>query len=242
MKTIGYSLLFFTSALIADEATEIIQKINNNIRGQNIYMKMTLKITSGKRNRTMKMENFSKGSKKSFVKTLYPSKSKGITFLSLDNQMWQYIPKIERTIKIPPSMMLQKWMGSDITNDDLVKQSSIVDDYDAIILSRKDHFVTLELTPKQEAAVVWGKIVSTVDTDTYTGVKDLYYDEDNELVRIFEYKDVKQFGKYYLATHWKITPTDKDNTYTEVFLEDVIYDGEISDQYFTKSALKRFSR
>ncbi len=242
MKKVLFSLLFIVTSLFADEAHDIMKKIDNNIRGQNIYMQMKMSITSMGHTRTMKMQTWAKGTKKSFVKTIYPPKDKGITFLSLDNQMWQYVPKIERIIKIPPSMMLQNWMGSDITNDDMVKQSSIVEDYDAKILKKEGTLVTMQLTPKEDAAVVWGKIVSLIDTTTYTSQKDIFYDEDGEEVRIFYYKDVKQYGQYYTPTYWKLQPVNKPNNFTEIFLEEVKYDSEISEQYFRKSALKRFSR
>lgn len=212
------------------------------MRGKNVSMQMNMSITSHSHKRTMKMHIWAEGNKKSFVKILYPPKERGITFLSLNNQMWQYVPKIERVIKIPPSMMLQNWMGSDISNDDMVKQSSIVEDYDAKILKREKNLVTIELTPKEDAAVVWGKIVSTIETNHYTGVKDIFYDEDGEAVRSFTYKNVKKVGAYYTPTYWKITPLDKKGSFTEIVLEDVKYDTKISQQYFKKSALKRYSR
>ncbi len=237
------TLLFILSTLgIADEAHDIMQKVENNIRGQNIYIKMSMSITSKHHQRTIKMESWSQGSKKSFVKVIYPPKDRGITFLSLDNQMWQYVPKIERIIKIPPSMMLQNWMGSDITNDDMVKQSSALDDYEPRIISKEGTKVTIELIPHDDAPVIWGKIISIIDTATYTNVQDTFYDEDDEKVRTFYYEKVKKFDDYYLPTYWKIEPSDKKKSHTEIILEDVVYDAEISDQYFRKSALKRFSR
>ena len=242
MKKLLLSLILIVSTLLADEAHDIMKKIDNNMRGQNVYMQMTMSITAMGHTRTMKMQTWAKGTKKSFVKTIYPPKDKGITFLSLDNQMWQYIPKIERTIKIPPSMMLQNWMGSDFTNDDMVKQSSIVDDYDPRILKKEGSVVTIELIPKEDAAVVWGKIITYIDTTTYTSQKDVFYDEDGEEVRTFFYKDVKKYGKYYTPTHWRVQPADKPSNSTEILLEDVKYDSDISEQYFRKSALKRFSR
>ena len=139
-------------------------------------------------------------------------------------------------------MMLQNWMGSDITNDDMVKQSSIVDDYTPKIIKQDTKSVTIELTPKEDAAVVWGKIVSTIDTTNYTNIKDLFYDEDGDKVRTFTYSKVKKFGEYYTPTYWKIEPSDKENSFTEIVIEEVKYDSEISSQYFKKSALKRFSR
>ena len=242
MKKIIIILILLYTQLNANEAQEIIKKLNNNLRGVSVYMKMKMRITSRGHTRTMKMEMWSQGTKKSFVKTLYPPKDRGITFLSLRTQMWQYIPKIERVIKIPPSMMLQNWMGSDITNDDMVRQSSIVDDYTPEILMKKGTVVTIKLTPKEDSAVVWGKIIIYIDTKTYTSKKDIFYDEEGEKVRVFSYKKVKKFGKYHTPTYWKISPTDKKGAFTEIILEKVIYDKKISSQYFKKSALRRFSR
>ena len=235
-------ILLMSLLLQADEAQDIMKKIDENMRGQNIYMKMTMTITSMGHSRTMKMQTWAKGTKKSFVKTIYPPKDRGITFLSLNNQMWQYVPKIERIIKIPPSMMLQNWMGSDVTNDDMVKQSSLIDDYSAKILSKEGDVVRMELTPKEDAAVVWGKIISEINTKTYTSQKDTFYDEDSEIVRYFLYKDVQKFGKYYMAKSWTIQPADRPNNKTEILLDEIKYDSDISEQYFRKSALKRFSR
>ncbi len=242
MKKILIALLLLTLTLTANEADKIIKKLDENMRGKNISMQITMKIVSRGHTRTMKMQSFSEGTKKSFTKILYPPKERGITFLSLDNQMWQYVPKIERIIKIPPSMMLQNWMGSDITNDDMVKQSSIVDDYDAEIIKIYNSVVVIELIPKENAAVVWGKIVTHIDTTTYTSKKDIFYDEDGEEVRYFIYDRVKKFGKYYIPTIWRVESIDKKERYTEIILEDVKYDTEISKEYFKKSALKRFSR
>jgi len=234
------TLLF--SNILANDADEIIKKTDNNMRGKNVYMKMSMTIKSLRHERTIKMQTWAEGKKKSFVKITYPPRDKGITFLSLGNEMWQYIPRIERTIKIPPSMMLQNWMGSDISNDDMVKQSSIVDDYNAKIIKHENSLVTIELIPHEDAAVVWGKIVSIIDTSHYTNVKDTFYDEDGYEVRTFEYANVKKFGKYYMPTLWSIKPSDKKNNITTLILEEVSYDAKISTQYFKKSALKRFSR
>jgi outer membrane lipoprotein-sorting protein len=241
MKYLLLSIIFISS-IFANEAEDIIKKVDNNMRGESVYMKMSMNIKSLRHERTIKMQTWAKGKDKSFVKITYPPRDKGITFLSLGNEMWQYIPKIERTVKIPPSMMLQNWMGSDISNDDMVKQSSIVDDYDAKIIKRDGSLVTIELTPHEDAAVVWGKIQSTIDTTHFTNTKDLFFDEDGVEIRVFTYENVKKFGKYYMPTKWMIKPINKKNNITTLILEEVSYDTSISSQYFKKSALKRFSR
>ena len=236
------AVLMFCTLVFSDEVHEIINKLDENMRGKSIYMSLSMKIVSRGHERSMKMESYSEGTKKSFTKITYPPKERGITFLSLDNQMWQYVPKIERIIKIPPSMMLQNWMGSDITNDDMVKQSSIVEDYNPKIISRDDTIVTIELIPKEDAPVVWGKIILNIDTKTYTSKKDIFYDEDNKEVRYFIYEKVKKFDGYYIPTYWRVQSSDKKSRFTEIILEEVEYDKKISQQYFKKSALKRFSR
>jgi len=241
MKKMGI-LLLLSVLLFANEAEEIVRKVDHNMRGKNVYMKMHMTIKTKNHQRTMGMESWSEGKKKSFVKITSPSKDRGITFLNLNGQMWQYVPKIERVIKIPPSMMLQNWMGSDITNDDVVKQSSIVDDYHAKLLSKKGNIATIQLTPKPNAAVVWGKIISTVNTGNYTEIQDVFYDESGNKIRIFTYKNVKRFGKYNLPTVWKIKPLTKKYNSTTLVIEKAVFDGQISSQYFRKSALKRFSR
>ena len=242
MKKILITLTLFFSFLFAQNAIDIIKKVDKNMRGKSVYMKMKITIKSKRYTRNMVVENWSKGKKKSFVKILSPKKDRGITFLSRDGKMWQYIPRIERTIKIPPSMMLQNWMGSDISNDDLVKQSSMVDDYVGKVVAKKENLVTIELMPKEDATVVWGKIVTQIDTTHYTKVKDEFFDEDGKKVRVFKYAKVKQFGSYYIPTVWTIKPLLKKYNATTLVIENVVYDGKISKAYFKKSALKRFSR
>lgn len=242
MSKIILMTFIFATSLIAGEAHEIIKKLDENFRGKSIYMQLSMKVVSMGHERVMKMQSYSQGTKKSFVKIIYPPKDEGITFLSLDREMWQYVPKIERIIKIPPSMMLQKWMGSDITNDDMVKQSSIVEDYEPKIIKREGSVVTIELTPKENAPVVWGKIILNIDTATYTSHKDIFYDEDGKEVRFFIYKNVKKVGKYFIPTYWRVEASDAKSRYTEMVIEEVEYDTNISEEYFTKSALKRFSK
>lgn len=240
-KSVLILLLSFVT-LHAQNAQEIIRKVDHNMRGKTVYMELIMSVKNQSYERTMKLQSWSEGKNKSFVKIIYPPRDRGITFLSLDGQMWQYIPKIERTIKIPPSMMLQSWMGSDITNDDVVKESSLIDDYDTSILKENGNVVTLQLIPKKSAAVVWGKIILDVNTKTYTMTKETFYDESSQVVRYFTFDNVKKIDGYYLPTLWKVTPMDKQNSYTTIEIKNARYDQDISSEYFRQSALKRFSR
>ena len=238
------SLLLIAFSLQANEAQAIIKKLEKNLRGDYMYSTMSMIVTSKRGKRTVKIESWSEGNDKSFIKILYPKKDKGITFLKIGTQMWQYIPKIERTIKIPPSMMLQSWMGSDFTNDDMVKESSLEEDYNAKLLSRKGNSATLELIPKEDAAVVWGKIIIDVDLKNAVPVKEIFYDDMMQKVRVMTFSKIEQHGSHRVPMVMELKPLDasKKKNRTKIIFEKVNFDAKIDSSYFTKQALKRYSR
>ena len=223
---------------------EIIQKIEENLNGETAYMKIVMIVKTKRTERTIKMESYSVGKEKSFIKIIYPGKDKGITFLKVDKQMWQYVPRIEKTIKIPASMMLQGWMGSDFTNDDLVRETSLSDDYFTKLVNEDDQHWQIELVPKEEAAVVWGRIVMKVDKKLYLPTLVSYYDEDDILIRVMHYSEVKSYGDRFYPSRWVVDPKTEEKAGHQTIMEvsDAVFDGEIDASYFTKRALKRFSR
>jgi len=231
-------------SVFAVDADEIIKRVEHNLNGKTAVMELTMVVKNKRTERTMKMKSYSIGKEKSFIKILYPGKDRGITFLKVDNAMWQYVPRIEKTIKIPASMMLQSWMGSDFTNDDLVRESSISEDYSSKLLTETDGEYMLKLLPREDAAVVWGKIVMGVSKKYYLPTTVHYYDEDDILIRELTYMDVQPFGERYYPTRWLMLPREPEKAGNETTIEisDALFDSEVSESYFTKRALERFSR
>ncbi|MCI5222642.1 MAG: outer membrane lipoprotein-sorting protein [Candidatus Electrothrix sp. AR4] len=224
------------------EISKIIKKVEDNLNGKTAVMEMTMSVKTKRAERSMKMKSWSVGSKKSFIKILYPGKDKGITFLKLDSSMWQYVPRIEKTIKIPASMMLQSWMGSDFSNDDLVRESSISEDYTKKLLEETENEYRVELLPKEEAAVVWGKIIMTVSKQHFLPTTVQYFDEDDVLIREMRYSEVQQFEERFYPTKWTVTPMEpeKSGHQTVIQVSEAIFDSEVDPSYFTKRALKRY--
>lgn len=179
-------------------AKEIIQKADEKNRGLSSQGEMQMSIVRTDWSRTVNMKFWSKGTDYSMILITAPAKEKGQVFLKRKNEMWNWVPSIDKMIKIPPSMMLQSWMGSDFTNDDLVKQSSIVTDYKHTLIGketvREMECYKLELIPFPDAPVVWGKIIMWVTTDGYDMWKADYYDEDMELVNTENAYDIKRMG------------------------------------------------
>jgi outer membrane lipoprotein-sorting protein len=223
---------------------EIMKKVVENLNGKTAVMEISMQIKTNRAQRTMKMKSYSIGQEKSFIKILYPKKDKGITFLKVDNSMWQYVPRIEKIIKIPASMMLQSWMGSDFSNDDLVKESSLYKDYTHELISETEVAYNVLLHPKAEAAVVWGKIRMSISKEYYLPVNVSYFDENNELVRELVYKEVKSYGERFYPSLWVMTPktAGKIGHETRITVSEALFDSEVDEEYFSKRALKRFSK
>jgi outer membrane lipoprotein-sorting protein len=237
-------VVLFFNILFAENVTEIIKKSDAVMRGTTSQGEYEMIVKTPRWERTIKMENWSEGTKKAFIKINYPPRDKGVTFLKLDNEMWQYVPKVERMIKIPPSMMLQSWMGSDFTNDDLVKESSIVDDYNAKLLSENNNSWNVELTPKPDAAVTWSKVVIAIDKNTYLPKISEFYDEDGELVRVMTYSEIKKIGDRYFPMHWLIEPktSDKEGHSTSFIVHKIIFDEKLPEDLFSLQSLKTKSK
>ena len=233
-----------TFPTLAMETAEIIKKVEDNLNGKTAQMNISMKITTKRTTRTLEMESYSIGTEKSFIKITYPKKDRGITFLKRDNAMWQYVPKIEKIIKIPASMMLQSWMGSDFTNDDLVRESSISEDYTSSLIAEETDIYRVLLNPNEDAPVVWGKIIMEVSKQYFLPTKVLYYDEDDILIRELFYQQIEKIEDRYYPTHWIMTPktADKADHQTVIDVSNALFDKDISEKYFNKRALKKYSR
>ena len=242
-----FTILFILSSFCQaapPTVQEIIQKMDALMRGKTSYWEMTIMVQTARWARTIKLLSWAHGTEKSFIKITYPIKDKGVTFLKINNDMWQYIPKIEKIIKFPPSMMLQSWMGTDFSNDDLVKESSTVHDYTHVLLSENEKSYEIESLPKEDAAVVWGKIVSRVDKTHYYPIKQEYYDEDNALIRRLTYTKVIKTSGRYLPTVWTMEPMDEDKVGNKTILklDKIEFDIPLDDSLFSLRSLRTLSK
>ena len=130
-------LMVVSNFSFSQNADEIVKNADDKFRGKSSYSEITININRPKWSKEMKMKGWSKGSDYSVSVITSPAKEKGTVFLMREKEVWNYLPTIERTVKFPPSMMLQNWMGTDLTTDDLVKQSSLVTDYDKKIIGEE---------------------------------------------------------------------------------------------------------
>jgi len=235
----------FCPSVYAQEltATEIVSKADDMFRGASNKSTMTMTIARPTWERTVTMKNWNKGDDYAMVYILSPAKDKGQVFLKRGNNLWNWVPSISRLIKMPPSMMSQGWMGSDVSNDDVMRQSSLVNDYTHSLQGREMLFFVecykIQLIPKENADVVWGKIILWIGTADYLQYKVEYYDEDGYLVHTIWGKDVKEMGGRSITSRMEFVPAEDPGNKTVLVIDQIEFNVEIPDSFFSQQNMKR---
>ncbi|RME24269.1 MAG: outer membrane lipoprotein-sorting protein [Deltaproteobacteria bacterium] len=219
---------------------ELLDAADDIQRGQRSHAVVRMHVKTANYERTMKMESWAEGTDKTLIRILEPPKDAGVATLKVDDNIWNYLPKVDRTMKVPAGMMGESWMGSHFTNDDLVKESRMSEDYDGVIVGRPEDGGrwVIELTPKPDAPVVWGKVVVTMTPDRIPTTIE-YFDEKGALVRTLIFDDVQEVEGRRVPMRMRLQPADKPDDVTEIQYETLDFDVEIPPNTFSLQALRR---
>ncbi len=236
-------------AVSADqEADAFIRSMEDRTRAEtNTAIYRMIMVRADEDDREVRMQSWDdRAGDRSFIHILSPRRDRDTTFLKVEGNLWMYLPNLERDIKIPPAMMLNSWMGSDFTNDDLVNSSSAVDDYDNTILGRETgadgiEIVTIESIAHQDAPVVWGKVVAKIRMDGIP-VSQNFYDEDGVLIRSLTFSDVRDLGGRLAPARMEMVPETEVGRSTVLVIEEMTFDEPIPDEIFTRANLSRRAR
>jgi outer membrane lipoprotein-sorting protein len=241
-------LLAAASARAADmDVKELVDRANKALRGDSSHDKVSMTVETPEWSRTLDVEGWNKERTFAFIVIRAPAKEKGQTTLRRKNEMWLWMPKVERVIKIPPTMMHSAWQGSDFTYEDIVKADSVVKDYDHTLLSKKkeaDRTVYHILgVPKPDAPVVWGKVITDValyDSDqAVVPLKEEDYSERGELIRTITLSDVKILDGRRVPSRLECVPTAKKGQKTTLVYHDLQFDVPLSDDFFSYQHLQK---
>ena len=227
-----------------DSATEVINLIDEMeelYRGDASKAEITMRVETPHYERSMKMESINLGTEKAFIRILSPKKDRGISTLKIDKEMWNYLPKINKVIKVPPSLMMGSWMGSDFTNDDLVKQTTLTDEYN-LKLTETDHTYVINLTPRAQTVTVWGRIEYTVSKAERIPMRQGFYDDKGELIRSLVFKDPKMFQGRLLPSVLEMIPLNKEGHKTVIVYDALDFSPTgVNDSIFSlRNLRKRF--
>jgi len=235
-------LLSASASHATPDVMALLLKTDDMMRGSSSEGVMSMEVTTKRWHRTMKMRVRSKGADKTLVQILSPAKEKGTATLKVDKNIWNYLPKVDRTIKIPSSMMSGNWMGSHLTNDDLVQESRYTEDFKCdynSLPTTADDFYKINCIPHEDAAVVWGKVEIDILSSDELPRAVRFYDEKDKLVRTQNFEDVREMGGQLLPTIVRVTPADKPNESTVMVYEQMTFDVDLPDKTFSLQSLRR---
>lgn len=236
-------LIGYLQPVVAQSASEIIERMEDVMRGESSYVEMTMTIERPRYKREISMKAWALGEDYSLTLVTAPARDEGTAYLKRVNEIWNYVPTIDRTIKMPPSMMSQSWMGSDFTNDDLVRESSTVDDYEHRILREEEYegmeTWVLELIPKPETPIVWGKVLVWVEKEGYLQLRIENYDQSDELVNTMRFEEIRTMDGRSIPTRMELTPADKPDQRTILTYQNLEFNIDIDESFFTQQNMRR---
>jgi len=218
----------------------VLARLDDLYRSTSSIARMEIIVTSPRSTRSMRMKAWSRGEDDALIVIEAPPREEGTATLRVGANLWNYLPRIARTIRVPPSMMLGSWMGTDFTNDDLVKESSLRKDFDAHVDRRSDSppgwWVTLTVKPGIVGR--WARIEILVSDDLLP-VEERHYDRKGRLARTIVFDEIKTLGGRRVPAHMVLTPTDVDGQRTEMRYLDIQFDPALPDDTFSLSRLER---
>ncbi|MCJ8313546.1 MAG: outer membrane lipoprotein-sorting protein [Saccharospirillaceae bacterium] len=232
--TLGSSGLLHAQELTA---TELLNSFDEMYRHESSRAVMQMTIITPKYERKLKMQSLSFGTEYSLIKMLSPKKDKGIATLKQQDQMWNFFPKINKVVKVPPSMMMSSWMGSDFTNDDLVQDESLENDYlSSLVTSATEHKITL--IPHADTVTVWGKIELALTLDGLP-IHAFYYDDNNVRKREIRYSDIQEINGQLVPMKMELIPLNKPGQKTVMTYIELEFDVNVDEKDFSLRALKK---
>lgn len=222
---------------------EIVDRVDRLLRGDSSHGLAVMSIVTRHWQRSKTLEIWSKGTEDALVRVLEPRKEEGVATLKVGTDIWNYLPRIDRTIRIPTSMMMASWMGSHFTNDDLVKESRLIRDYEITLEFEGPRqgvpVWEFRLTPHPDAPVVWGRVEYRIRKDDLMPLWAKYYGEDGELKRVLAFSEFRKMGGRLVPVRMRMEPTDKPGEYTEIFYRDLKFDIPVPEGMFSLSALRK---
>ncbi len=224
-------------------ALEILRRSEDLMRGTTQTGSYSLLIQRPDWERTIEFDFWGEGQERAFILVKAPVKERGVAFLKIRREMWQYIPRINRVIKIPPSMMMQSWMGSGFTNDDLVRESSILEDYEHALETTEEleqgTAYRIALRPKQDAPIAWDRLLYWVRVEDFVPLRAEFFNERGERVRTIRYEDIRNLGGRTIPSRLELVEDRWPDRKTVMQLDDLVFDQPINPSIFTQSNLRR---
>lgn len=222
------------------EVDALLARIDDLYRSKSSIARIEIAVVSPRTTRTLRLKAWTRGEEDVLVVVEAPAREAGTATLRVGQNLWNWLPRIARTIRVPPSMMLGSWMGTDFTNDDLVKESSLRKDFAARVERRSEDppgwWLVLEVKPGIVGR--WARIEMLV-SDERLPVEERHFDRKGRLARTMKFDEVKVLGGRRLPVHMTLTPADVEGQRTEMRYLELQFDVKVADDTFSLSRLEQ---
>nr|WP_319583507.1 outer membrane lipoprotein-sorting protein [uncultured Pseudodesulfovibrio sp.] len=239
MAAICLCTLLLAHTAWGSDLQALVRNVEQQYNGDSSHVLATMHIVTEQWTRTISMEGWSLGREFSLTRITAPAKEKGVATLKADREVWNYLSRVDRVIKIPPSMLGASWMGSHISNDDLVKANHVDLDYDLSLVAETDGYQKILCLPKTDAAVIWGKIIYTIRKPDDVPLEIEYFDDLGEKVRTIRFDDIKQVDGHILPMDMIVLPEDKPGEKTVLHYDSIHFDVPLKESFFSLRNLKK---
>ena len=224
-------------------AKEIVTKADEKFNGEmSGYSVMSMTIVRPSWERTVEFKSWSLEDEYALTLITAPAREKGQTFLKRGTGMWSWNPAINRLIKLPPSMMSQGWMGSDYTNDDILRESSVTEDYTHSLEGEETidgrTCYRIRLLAKEDSGVLWGHQLWWVDKKEFIVLKAELYDEDGYLVRTERGTDLKTMDGRFIPSTIELVPAEEPGRKTVLKILEIKFNVRLEESFFSQQNMK----
>ena len=236
----------FPGCLFAQDlsATDIVRKADEKFNGEkSSYSVMSMTIIRPAWKRTIEFKTWTLDRDYALTLITAPAREAGQSFLKRSSEMWSWNPSISRLIKLPPSMMSQGWMGSDYTNDDIMRESSVVKDYTHDIAGEDNigglPCYKIRLTAREDAFIVWGKQIQWIDKKDFLILKAELYDEDGYLVRTENGSEIKVMDGRKIPSRIELVPAEEPENRTVIDILEIRFNMDVTEDFFSQQNMWR---
>ncbi|AKF10934.1 outer membrane lipoprotein-sorting protein [Sandaracinus amylolyticus] len=225
----------------APDLATITRRLDDLYRSSGTVARIELTVVTPRQTRTMRMRSWARGTDRALVVIEAPARDEGTATLRVDRNLWNYMPRISRTIRVPPSMMLSSWMGSDLTNDDLTQSTSYRTDFTGSIVGRSEspRGWLVRYDAREGVVGLWRRIEFVVAEGTLLPIEARHFDRRMQLARVMRFEDVRELDGRRIPTRMILEPRDREGHRTEMRYLDIDFDAAVPESTFSLTQLEQ---
>lgn len=229
------------AAATTPTAKELLAKMDGNLTFEARKARMVMTI-EGRRTRTFEIVSYGRGEHDSTMEYLSPARDKGTRMLKLGNELWLYLPSVERVQKLSGHMLRQGMMGGDLSYEDLMSSTEMRERYTATVVGEDTvdgrACWKLEMVATDDS-VAYPRRLSCVDKVTYIPLNQELYALSGMLLKTWTMSDVKQFGSRHFPGKMVVRDHVKKESVTTIEFKEIEFGIEFPREIFSLRWLER---